>query len=79
MKAFLLLFCALAVNAAAAEMSEIRYQDQEPEQPAYTSRILILGERMRMDYGRDDEDFILYDRRAGWGRVESNHSIHFLL
>lgn len=61
----LLLPCTLAMNAAAAEMTEIRYLDQEPEQAAYTSRILVLGERLRMDYGRDEEDFILYDRRAG--------------
>ena len=46
-------------------MTEIRYQDRdEPDQPPYTSRILVLGERMRMDYGRDDEGFILFDRHA---------------
>ncbi|MDO9226323.1 MAG: hypothetical protein Q8M09_19090 [Pseudomonadota bacterium] len=65
MKTLLLLLTALALNATAAEMTEIRYRDQEPEQPAYTSRILFLGEKMRMDYGQDDEDFILYDRSAG--------------
>jgi hypothetical protein len=65
MKAVLLLLCALGVNAMAAEMTEIRYLDQEPEQPAYTSRILVLGDRLRMDYGRDEDDFILYDFRAG--------------
>jgi hypothetical protein len=61
---FIVLF-ALSLSAAAAEMTEIRYLDQEPEQPVYTSRILVLGERLRMDYGRDEEDFILFDRRAG--------------
>ena len=61
----LIVLFALSLNAAAAEMTEIRYLDQEPEQPAYTSRILVLGERLRMDYGRDEEDFILFDRRAG--------------
>jgi uncharacterized protein YeaC (DUF1315 family) len=67
MKSFLkmLLLYALSLSAAAADMTEIRYLDQEPEQPAYTSRILVLGERLRMDYGRDEEDFILFDRRAG--------------
>ncbi len=44
-------------------MSEIRYEEKEPDQPVYVSRILILGDRLRMDYGRDDEDYILYDRR----------------
>jgi hypothetical protein len=65
MKVALLLLCALALNAAAAEMNEIRYLDQDPEQPAYSSRILILGDRLRMDYGRDQEDFILFDRSSG--------------
>ena len=67
MKPFLILLglYVLSLSAAAAEMTEIRYLDQDPDQPAYTSRVLVLGERMRMDYGRDDEDFILFDRRAG--------------
>lgn len=50
--------------ARAESMTEIRYLDREAEQ-AYPSRILILGERMRMDEGRDDGDFILFDRPAG--------------
>lgn len=45
-------------------MTEIRYEDREPEEPAYVSRILILGDRMRMDYGQDDQGFILFDRGA---------------
>jgi len=45
-------------------MTEIRYEDREPEQPPYISRILILAGRMRMDYGQDDEGFILFDRHA---------------
>ncbi|MDP2430908.1 MAG: hypothetical protein Q8O33_02645 [Pseudomonadota bacterium] len=60
----LLGLCALSLSAVAADMTEIRYLDQEPDQTAYTSRILVLGERLRMDYGHDEEDFILYDRRA---------------
>jgi hypothetical protein len=44
-------------------MIEIRYEEKEIEQPVYLNRILIFGERLRMDYGQDDEDFILYDRR----------------
>jgi hypothetical protein len=65
MKALLLLLWGLAVPVAAADMSEIRYQDQDPDQPVYNSRILIQGDRLRMDYGSDTEDFILYDRHAG--------------
>ena len=45
--------------------SEIDYLDQEPEQAAYVSRILVQGDLLRMDYGHDAEDFILYDRHAG--------------
>jgi hypothetical protein len=48
----------------AQRMTEIFFLDSEPEQPALTSRILILGERMRMDYGRDDQGFVLFDRVA---------------
>ncbi len=44
-------------------MTEIRYEEKESDQPVYRNRILIFGERLRMDYGQDDEDFILYDRR----------------
>jgi len=45
-------------------MTEILFLDSEPEQPGFTSRILILGERMRMDYGQDDQGFVLFDRAA---------------
>lgn len=44
-------------------MTEIRFEEKEPDQPVYLNRILIFEERLRMDYGRDEEDFILYDRR----------------
>lgn len=59
-----LLLACLAATARAEAVTEIRYADREPGGSAYQSRILIAGERMRMDYGRDDEDFILYDRKA---------------
>lgn len=44
-------------------MTEIRFEENEPNQPVFLNRILIFEERLRMDYGRDEEDFILYDRR----------------
>lgn len=43
-------------------MTEILFLDGEAEQTTLTSRILILGERMRMDYGQDDQGFVLFDR-----------------
>lgn len=64
---FGLLFGVMAsayAGAPASFMSEIRYLDRDPDQAPYTSRILIYGDFLRMDYGRDEEDFILYDRRA---------------
>jgi len=45
-------------------MTEILYADSEPEQSRMTSRILILGDRMRMDFGQDDQGFVLFDRAA---------------
>lgn len=62
-----LLSCGMAAawaGAPGAVMSEIRYQDRDPDQAPYTSRILVYGDFLRMDYGRDEEDFILYDGRA---------------
>ncbi len=56
-------FLRLRLATALAEtMTEIRYADREPEQEKITSRILFLGEKMRMDYGRDDQGYVLFDR-----------------
>ncbi len=46
-------------------MTEIRYEDREEGQAAYPSRVLILADRLRLDFGDDGEDFILFDQRAG--------------
>lgn len=45
-------------------MTEILYADSETEHSRVTSRILILGDRMRMDFGQDDQGFVLFDRAA---------------
>ena len=58
-----LVFSGPLLAADSATMTEIRYEEKEPEQPVYLNRILVFGVRLRMDYGRDDEDFILYDRQ----------------
>lgn len=47
-----------------AVMTEILFEDREGEQVPYVSRVLIMGDLMRMDFGTDDEDFILFERRA---------------
>lgn len=53
-----------AIPAWAASVTEILYDDREVDGTTYPSRVLILGERLRMDFGQDDDDFILYDRPA---------------
>jgi hypothetical protein len=57
--------CWWVPRAYAAPATQIFYRDAEPGQPPYTSRILVQGERLRMDYGKDDDDFVLFDHRAG--------------
>jgi hypothetical protein len=48
----------------AGDMVSIEYRDHEPNAPDYVSRYLLLDDRLRMDYGRDGDDFVLFDRRA---------------
>lgn len=45
-------------------MTEIRFEDREAEQLTYISRILIMEEKMRMDFGQDNAGFILFDRQT---------------
>ena len=55
----------LAAGAAqAADMTVLRYVDQDPGDPPYLTRIFVTPVFMRMDDGRDDGDFVLLDRRA---------------
>ena len=51
--------------AEEGRMSEVLYQEKEADQSTYQNRILILGSRLRMDFGSDAEDYILFDRKAG--------------
>lgn len=53
------------VNVQAAEMTELRYMDQEPGSQPYLTRILVTEKFMRVDNGRDDGDFVLFDRQTG--------------
>jgi hypothetical protein len=57
-----LLACA-AANAA--EMLDLRYQDSEADGASYPTRILVTERYLRMDEGRDDGDFVLFDRKTG--------------
>lgn len=49
-------------------MTEIRFVDQAPDQSVSETRFLIYGERLRQDFGRDDQGYILFDRpsRTVW-------------
>jgi len=65
MKAFWLMLGLLPAWAGAATMTEIVYQDSDPGEAPYLSRILAYGDKLRLDYGVDAEDFTLFDRHAG--------------
>lgn len=55
---------ACCVGAAhAADMTVLRYVDQDPGDPAYATRLLVTPDFLRMDSGEDDGDFVLLDRR----------------
>jgi len=45
------------------EMIALRYVDQDPGDPPYSTRILVTPDFLRMDGGEDDGDFVLLDRR----------------
>jgi hypothetical protein len=59
----LLLLCLLPLQALAANMTEINFQDQDPGAPAYPTRVLVTDAFMRIDNGTDSGDFLLLDRR----------------
>jgi hypothetical protein len=63
MKTLFGLLALCAGFAQAADMTVLRYVDQDPGDPPYSTRILVTPEFMRMDSGEDEGDFILLDRR----------------
>jgi len=59
-----LLFLLACMGAAhAADMTVLRYVDQDPGDPAYATRLLVTADYLRMDTGDDAGDFVLLDRR----------------
>ena len=52
-----------AGSACAADMTVLRYVDQDPGGPSYVTRILVTPDFMRMDGGEDTGDFTLLDRK----------------
>ncbi|MBI3432381.1 MAG: hypothetical protein HY018_09255 [Hydrogenophilales bacterium] len=64
MNALFGLLLALCVGIAHADdMTVLRYVDQDPGGPPYTTRILVTPDFMRMDSGEDAGDFSLLDRK----------------
>ncbi len=63
MKALLGLLALCAGLAQAADMTVLRYADQDPGDPPYLTRILVTPDFMRMDSGEDGGDFTLLDRQ----------------
>lgn len=63
MRVWLALWLLGMSTAHAADMISLRYVDQDPGDPPYSTRILVTPDFMRMDGGEDDGDFILLDRR----------------
>ena len=51
--------------AADATMSVLQYKDADPGTAAYTTRILVTPDYMRMDTGDDNGDFVLLNRASG--------------
>jgi hypothetical protein len=54
----------VAGTAQAADMTVLRYLDQDAGDPSYVTRILVTADFLRMDGGEDGGDFILLDRRT---------------
>lgn len=65
MSRYALAFALLLVlgSAQAADMTVLRYIDQDPASPPYPTRILVTPDFMRMDTGDDAGDFALLDRK----------------
>ncbi|MGE5320526.1 MAG: hypothetical protein ACM3KD_10120 [Hyphomicrobiaceae bacterium] len=62
-KALFSLLALCAGIAHAADMTVLRYVDQDPGTPPYATRILVTPEFLRMDSGEDAGDFTLLDRK----------------
>lgn len=49
--------------AHAADMTVVRYVDQDAGDAPYATRLLVTADYLRMDGGDDEGDFVLLDRR----------------
>lgn len=65
MKAILTSFLLFACAATWADdrVVEVTYMDQGPDRGGYVTRYLVSESFLRMDFGQDTDDYVLYDRR----------------
>ena len=59
---FMMLLFAAGRVLAAGGMTEVTYMDQEASGGGYVTRYLVTDRFLRMDYGRDRDDYVLFDR-----------------
>lgn len=59
----LALFAPATIFAAANQMIELDYRDQDGDTAAYRTRVLVTPAFMRLDYGGDKDDYVLLDRK----------------
>ena len=79
-KIFIVMVLGPAAGSArgAGGMTEVTYMDQEADAGGYVTRYLVTDRFLRMDYGRDREDFVLLDRREKRA-YNVNHERHEVL
>lgn len=53
----------LAGSAQGGGMTEVTYMDQEANEGGYVTRFLVTDRFLRMDFGRDRDNYVIYDRR----------------
>lgn len=53
-----------SVGVQAADMIELRYQDQDPGDAPYLTRVLMTDRYLRLDDGNDSADFVLLERKS---------------
>ena len=61
---FMMLLFVAGRALAAGGMTEVTYMDQEATGGGYVTRYLVTDRFLRMDYGRDRDDYVLFDRNA---------------
>lgn len=62
--AILLVFVSLAACRSGSGATALYFSEQEAGSEPVPTRMLVTEQHLRIDYGQDDEDFILFDRKA---------------